>query len=477
MSGIYHKGKEWANVTTPNPGGTASTDLTKVGIDGTNYNIKDANAAPNTPTFSEASTRDNLSGSGETMATILGKIKKWFTDLKDLAFIEKDGASSTKYLRGDGTWQAFPTIPTVNDKTLTIQKNGTQVAQFTANSASDVTANITVPTKVSDLTNDSGFVTTDEKVTGQTQNPTSSTWYNMPFIGTSNQKPYYNNGLRYKTLEGTTSAKGESIFSIGNSTASGTAGNKTGIIRIYGDGSGYSNLKFGGSSSTRAHTLPDKAGTIALTEDFATASVNYATSAGSATDSTKLPLAGGTMTGTLTSQNIIPNGTSYDLGNVSNWFRRLYAKVVRLCDANGYLGILTTNDALTADRTYTFPDSSGTLATQEWVNKTYSTLTTQFKTGWSVESWGSINAYRVGSLIIMNFWGLKCSSTTSADAEVLTITSSGFSAAFGRSTSTPASANASDGVPPCYITSKSFYMGRVTANKTYCGQVIAVITS
>lgn len=37
-------------------------------------------------------------------------------------------------------------IPTVNNGTLTIQKNGTTVATFTANSANNVTANITVPT-------------------------------------------------------------------------------------------------------------------------------------------------------------------------------------------------------------------------------------------------------------------------------------------------------------------------------------------
>jgi len=52
-----------------------------------------------------------------------------------------------------------PTIPTVNNATLTIQKNGTTVKTFTANASSNVTANITVPTKVSDLTNDSGFIT------------------------------------------------------------------------------------------------------------------------------------------------------------------------------------------------------------------------------------------------------------------------------------------------------------------------------
>lgn len=54
-----------------------------------------------------------------------------------------------------------PTIPTVNDATLTIQKNGTTVNTFTANASSNVTANITVPTKISDLTNDSNFVNTD----------------------------------------------------------------------------------------------------------------------------------------------------------------------------------------------------------------------------------------------------------------------------------------------------------------------------
>lgn len=52
-----------------------------------------------------------------------------------------------------------PTIPTVNDGTLTIKRNGTTVATFSANSATDVTANVAVPTKTSDISNDSGFIT------------------------------------------------------------------------------------------------------------------------------------------------------------------------------------------------------------------------------------------------------------------------------------------------------------------------------
>ena len=53
-------------------------------------------------------------------------------------------------------------VNTVNDATLTIQKNGTTVQTFTANSSVNKTANISVPTKTSDLTNDSGFITGDK---------------------------------------------------------------------------------------------------------------------------------------------------------------------------------------------------------------------------------------------------------------------------------------------------------------------------
>lgn len=44
-----------------------------------------------------------------------------------------------------------PTIPTVNDSTITIQKNGTTVDSFTTNAASNKTINITVPTTAADV--------------------------------------------------------------------------------------------------------------------------------------------------------------------------------------------------------------------------------------------------------------------------------------------------------------------------------------
>ena len=70
--------------------------------------------------------------------------------------------TDTAYWRKLATLQDIPPAATVNDGQLTINVNGSQVATFTANQAENSTANITVPavpTKTSQLQNDSGFIT------------------------------------------------------------------------------------------------------------------------------------------------------------------------------------------------------------------------------------------------------------------------------------------------------------------------------
>ena len=61
-----------------------------------------------------------------------------------------------------GALPSTTTIPVVNNAKLTIQQNGTEVGNFTANSAVDTTVNITVPTKLSELEDDSSFAKTSE---------------------------------------------------------------------------------------------------------------------------------------------------------------------------------------------------------------------------------------------------------------------------------------------------------------------------
>lgn len=85
----------------------------------------------------------------------------------------KDGADKHRisFPSSAGTLALKSQIPTVNNGTLTIQKNGTNVQTFTANQSGNVTANITVPTKVSELTNDSGYIN-DVEITSSSSGST-----------------------------------------------------------------------------------------------------------------------------------------------------------------------------------------------------------------------------------------------------------------------------------------------------------------
>ena len=58
-----------------------------------------------------------------------------------------------------------PTIPTVNDAILTIQKNNANVGTFSANASQDSVINITVPTTTNELTNNSGFIVASDVAT------------------------------------------------------------------------------------------------------------------------------------------------------------------------------------------------------------------------------------------------------------------------------------------------------------------------
>lgn len=167
-----------------------------------------------------------------------------------------------------------PTPSTVYNSTITIRKNGTDVGSFTLNQSSADNINITVPTNTSDLTNDSGYITsyTDEKITAEEKNPTSEKTYNIPFTdGTTNQKPFINDGIKFRTLQGTSGSSGIANLALGNDIASGTAGNKYGNLRIYSRSQYFMNvIPVNNLTANRTFTLPDKSGTAATTDDIPT---------------------------------------------------------------------------------------------------------------------------------------------------------------------------------------------------------------
>ena len=106
------------------------------------------------------------------------------------------------------------------------------------------------------------------KVYSTLTNPTSGTWYAMAFFSgqaSGNKSLGSNNGLEYYTLEGTASAQGESLVMIGNSIATGTAGNKRGRLRLYNTSSGFTDLFTTASTTNYTITFPAATGTVALT--------------------------------------------------------------------------------------------------------------------------------------------------------------------------------------------------------------------
>lgn len=102
------------------------------------------NSAPGTlDTLNElAQALGNDPNFATTMATELGKK----ANTANLATVATSGSYNDLSDK--------PTIPSVGNGTLTIQKNGTSAGTFTANATTDKTINIIVPTKVSELTDD-----------------------------------------------------------------------------------------------------------------------------------------------------------------------------------------------------------------------------------------------------------------------------------------------------------------------------------
>lgn len=81
--------------------------------------------------FTTADTRENIS-SPESLKTLFGKIAKWFSDLKSIAFSGSYNDLSDK-----------PTIPSVGNGKITITQNGTSKGSFTTNQSGDTTIALT----------------------------------------------------------------------------------------------------------------------------------------------------------------------------------------------------------------------------------------------------------------------------------------------------------------------------------------------
>ena len=139
---------------------------------------------------------------------------------------------------------------------------------------------ISIPTKTSDLTNDSGYITsyTDENLKW-TASTSSNTYYPLQSTSTATTSTANTlNGINFYQYYNT--AGGYRRLNLGNATAWKSSGGAYGTIRLYGAAATYYGDLVPGTlgttsgdghiSANRTWTLPDKTGTIALTSDIPT---------------------------------------------------------------------------------------------------------------------------------------------------------------------------------------------------------------
>ena len=75
-------------------------------------------------------------------------------------------------------------------------------------------------------------------------------------------------GLTYKSTAGSTSTAGSAALTLGNDIATGTANNERGQLILYSVNNYYVKLQTEALGANRIITLPNKAGTIAITDDL-----------------------------------------------------------------------------------------------------------------------------------------------------------------------------------------------------------------
>ena len=228
--------------------------------------------------------------------------------------------TSGQYLKSNGssapTWTTFPTIPTI-----TLNGSATTSPSFYAPTSAG-TSGYVLKSNGSGAPSWESAILTDKKL--EVAEVTSGTTY-YPIVGTETTaatRQYDTTGFIYKGTNGTTSEVGLAQLTLGNSTASGTANNKRGQLKLYGTNDNYVLLEYEGTSYNRLITFPDKAGTVALTSDIpsiptitdtysSTSSNGMSGKAVASALSGYLPLSGGTLTGNLT-----VNGHSSEIGTL-----------------------------------------------------------------------------------------------------------------------------------------------------------------
>lgn len=304
------------------------------------------------------------------------------------------GGTVTSVAVANGGALSVSGSPITTSGTITISHADTSSQSSVSNSGRTYIQSVTLDTygHVTGLSSATETVTNSDEKLGTDAVTSGTTYYIIAGTNTTGaeRKKYDASGIAYKATNGTANGtNGEALLTLGNSTASTSANWKAGKIFL------YSSSAYGGTlvpeavtSSSKTWTLPNKTGTIALTSDipdtssFITVDEKLKWTA-STTSNTYYPIQSTSTAATSTASTL--NGISFyqyyntaggyrrlDLGNATAWKStggaygtiRLYGAAATYYGdlIPGVLGTTSGDGHLTANRTWTFPNASGTVA-------------------------------------------------------------------------------------------------------------------
>lgn len=206
-------------------------------------------------TLKSTNTRAQLSTSSEDLAVQMGKINKWYESLVPT------GGETGNILgwNSDGTAKWVTVAPSADKLNVSGAVGGTtQPVYFKADGTPEAisfTIGKSVPANA---------VFTDEKVKSTLlAQSTAEASYRPTFVtGATTGGVYIIDSYKVNHTPGTTGVVGNTRLVLGNATASGTANNEEGQIKLYSPGTSFHTIKGNTVSSETIHVLPTPGGTI-----------------------------------------------------------------------------------------------------------------------------------------------------------------------------------------------------------------------
>lgn len=350
-----------------------------------------------------------------------------------------NNTASTSVNWKKGTLRLYGTSSSYTDIVSAVTTTARTITLPNATGTVALTSDIpTVPTNVSAFTNDAGYITSDTNVTS-----TAVTTYTTNYLVGSTSSSTTTGTLSkhasaYIVTSSDSVTNGNTTLSLGNDTAVTSAGGKSGRIQLFSSGTGGVVLSSETTSSSTLNgiSFPAKSGTVALISDIPTVPTNisaftndvgYVTSDSDeklktnevSNSSTYYPIFGSDSTTASTKYY----STNFRVQNSSTDF---YLNLGRTNSKNGTLQLIKgayfmalTPTVLTASRSITLPDNSGTVALTSNIpsaGNTATAITHQNSSGGSATTWSrSDHVHNITSTIIGSaggVTGVKINGTT-----------------------------------------------------------------